>query len=83
MLTYSYREHALRRTRDAFREYKSAPGEQVDSLYKQGLEDLAVLKRQTVIDSMFKLDRLVVEGGKEGRQKGRSGDRIRVDERQD
>lgn len=35
-------------------------------------------QRQTVISQFFQLDRLVVEGGKTGRQTGGSGDIARV-----
>lgn len=35
------------------------------------------IQRQTVISQFFQLDRLVVEGGKEGRQTGRRNDIIR------
>ena len=35
------------------------------------------LQRQTVVSQFFQLDRLVVEGGKTGKQTGDSGDIIR------
>ena len=34
-------------------------------------------QRQTVISQFFQLDRLVVEGGKQGKQSGKSGDIVR------
>jgi hypothetical protein len=34
-------------------------------------------QRQTVVSQFFQMDRLVVEGGKEGKQKGNDGDIIR------
>jgi hypothetical protein len=36
------------------------------------------LQRQTVISQFYQIDRLVVEGGREGKQKGDSNDIIRV-----
>jgi hypothetical protein len=38
------------------------------------------LQRQTVISQFYQLDRLVVEGGKQGKQTGNSGDIIRQKE---
>jgi hypothetical protein len=59
---FSYREHALRRTKDAFREFQAVQNtEKLNELYQQGLHDLGVLRRQTAIGTMFKSDRLVVE----------------------
>lgn len=34
-------------------------------------------QRQTVVSQFFQLDKLVVEGGKQGKQKGNSGDIVR------
>jgi hypothetical protein len=36
-----------------------------------------LLQRQTVISQFYQLDRLVVEGGKQGKQTGNKGDIIR------
>lgn len=58
----SYREYAIRRTRDAFRDNKLIKDpEQIKSLYQKGLKELGVLKRQTVINNMFTMEKLVVE----------------------
>jgi len=38
----------------------------------------ATIQRQTVISQFYQIDRLVVEGGKEGKQKGDSNDIMRV-----
>ncbi|RYC55278.1 hypothetical protein CHU98_g10929 [Xylaria longipes] len=35
------------------------------------------LQRQTIVSRFYEIDRLVVEGGMSGKQKGRSGDRSR------
>ncbi|TKA42971.1 hypothetical protein B0A49_12708 [Cryomyces minteri] len=75
---YNFREYARRRTTDAFREHAHESEERaVQELMQKGLKELQVLKRQTVVSQFFQLDRLVVEGGKEGRQKGDKGDIIR------
>lgn len=39
--------------------------------------NIMVMQRQTVVSQFFQLDRLVVEGGKEGRQKGNRNDIVR------
>ncbi|KAL6712437.1 hypothetical protein ACN47E_000314 [Coniothyrium glycines] len=75
---YNFREYAKRRTRDAFREHKDIKEErQIQELVQKGIKELQSLKRQTVISQFYQIDRLVVEGGKEGKQKG-DGDIIRV-----
>ena len=38
----------------------------------------ANVQRQTVISQFYQIDRLVVEGGKEGKQKGDHSDIVRV-----
>ncbi|EAT91680.2 hypothetical protein HBI56_012220 [Parastagonospora nodorum] len=75
---YNFREYAKRRTRDAFREAKSETEERrVQELMQKGLKELQMLKRQTVISQFYQLDRLVVEGGKQGKQTGNKGDIVR------
>ncbi|KAH8728923.1 hypothetical protein GQ44DRAFT_701292 [Phaeosphaeriaceae sp. PMI808] len=71
---YNFREYARRRTRDAFREYKSETEEKrIQELIQKGSNELQILKRQTVISQFYQLDRLVVEGGKQGKQTGNEG----------
>ncbi|KAF1980927.1 hypothetical protein K402DRAFT_399023 [Aulographum hederae CBS 113979] len=81
---YNFREYAKRRTRDAFRENRHVEGSgsdgterTVQELLQKGLKELQVLKRQTVVSQFFQLDRLVVEGGKTGKQKGDAGGIVR------
>ncbi|PIA97562.1 hypothetical protein CB0940_05438 [Cercospora beticola] len=75
---YNFREYATRRTKDAFREHKTVTDqEKVKELLEKGQKELQMLKRQTVVSQFFQLDRLVVEGGKEGRQKGGRNDIVR------
>ncbi|KAF3049159.1 hypothetical protein E8E11_007488 [Didymella keratinophila] len=75
---YNFREYAKRRTRDAFREHQlEAEERRVQELMQKGLKELQMLKRQTVISQFYQIDRLVVEGGKEGKQTGDRNDIIR------
>ncbi|KAF4122872.1 LYR motif-containing protein 4 [Geosmithia morbida] len=61
---YNYREYAKRRTRDAFRENMSVEEpRKIQELVQKGLNDLQLMKRQTIIGQFFQLDRLVVETG--------------------
>ncbi|KAF2436407.1 hypothetical protein EJ08DRAFT_667214 [Tothia fuscella] len=76
---YNFREYAKRRTKDAFREHHGESDEgKAKGLLQKGLRELQVMKRQTVISQFFQLDRLVVEGGKTGKQKGDRNDIMRV-----
>jgi hypothetical protein len=43
----------------------------------RGESKLIILQRQTVVSQFFQLDRLVVEGGKTGKQKGNEGGIVR------
>ncbi|ROW10198.1 hypothetical protein VMCG_01659 [Cytospora schulzeri] len=73
--SYNFREYAKRRTRDAFRENKDVQdSRQIQEFVQQGLKDLQMMKRQTVVSQFYQLDRLVVEGGISGKQKGNKGD---------
>ncbi|KAF2132249.1 hypothetical protein P153DRAFT_334970 [Dothidotthia symphoricarpi CBS 119687] len=75
---YNFREYAKRRTRDSFREHKSVTEENsVRDLLQKGQKELQMLKRQTVISQFYQIDRLVVEGGKTGKQTGNEGDIVR------
>ncbi|KAJ2990073.1 hypothetical protein NUW58_g3139 [Xylaria curta] len=75
---YNFREYAKRRTRDAFRESKSVEDpREIQNLIQKGLKDLQIMKRQTVVSQFYQIDRLVVEGGMSGKEKGKSGDRAR------
>ena len=60
--SYNYKEYVYRRTRDAFHANKhvSQP-DQVQDLYKKGLEALEISTRQGWINSQFKSGKLVVE----------------------
>jgi Complex 1 protein (LYR family) len=59
---YSFREYARRRTRDAFREHQNETDpERIQQFVARGLDDLEMLKRQTVVGKMYSTDKLVVE----------------------
>ncbi|KKY31450.1 putative iron-sulfur cluster biosynthesis protein isd11 [Diaporthe ampelina] len=76
--SYNFREYAKRRTRDAFRENKAVEDQrQIQELVQKGLKELQMMKRQTVVGHFFELDRLVVEGGISGKQKGNKGGIVR------
>ncbi|KAH8655064.1 hypothetical protein BGZ60DRAFT_418315 [Tricladium varicosporioides] len=75
---YNFREYAKRRTRDSFREHKDVQDpREIQELMQKGLKELQSMKRQTVVSQFFQLDRLVVEGGKSGKQTGRRNDIVR------
>ena len=62
---YNFRNYARRRTRDAFREHQQeTDSRRVQEFMQKGIQELQMLKRQTVVSQFFQLDRLVVEGGK-------------------
>ncbi|KAI5815915.1 hypothetical protein BZA77DRAFT_314567 [Pyronema omphalodes] len=76
---YNFREYAKRRTRDAFREHQKVTDvERIKELLAKGQKDLRMLQRQTMVSQFFQNDRLVVEGGKSGRQTGNKGDITRT-----
>lgn len=59
---YGFREYARRRTRDAFREHKAETDPQrIQDLVSRGINELQMMKRQTVIGQMYNMDKLVVE----------------------
>ncbi|KAH8601792.1 hypothetical protein B0O99DRAFT_680911 [Bisporella sp. PMI_857] len=75
---YNFREYAKRRTRDAFREHKDVQdARKIQELIQKGLKELQSMKRQTVVSQFYQLDRLVVEGGKSGKQGGQRNDIVR------
>ncbi|KAJ5288535.1 LYR motif-containing protein 4 [Penicillium angulare] len=75
---YNFREYARRKTRDSFREgQKESEERRIQELIQSGLQDLRLLKRQTIISQFYQLDKLVVEGQKTGKQSGEQGDIVR------
>ncbi|KAL2021007.1 hypothetical protein VTK56DRAFT_7781 [Thermocarpiscus australiensis] len=75
---YNFREYAKRRTRDAFRENKGVEDpRRIQELMQKGLENLQMLKRQTMISQFYQLNSLVVEGGISGKDKAGHGEIVR------
>ncbi|KAI9292943.1 hypothetical protein K502DRAFT_294537 [Neoconidiobolus thromboides FSU 785] len=59
---YNFQQYGLRRTKDAFRSNKDLKDKQeIINCYNKALEDLEVVKRQTLISSLFGADKLVIE----------------------
>ncbi|KIV78910.1 hypothetical protein PV11_06512 [Exophiala sideris] len=75
---YNFRMYAKRRTRDAFHEYQNeSDPRRVQELVQKGLKELQMMKRQTVVSQFYQLDKLVVEGGKTGKETGDNNSIIR------
>merc|ERR1712187_57566 len=75
---FNFREYARRRTKDAFREHQNEAEERkVQELIQDGLQDLRMMKRQTIISQFYQMDKLVVEGQETGKQTGGKGDIVR------
>lgn len=59
---YNFREYLTRRIQDAFKEHKNLTNEEsITTFYNEGINNLAMLTRQTTISQMFTFDKLVVE----------------------
>lgn len=59
---YNFREYAKRRVQDAFKEHKNLKEEdKIVAFFNEGVDNLALLNRQTVISQMYTTEKLVVE----------------------
>lgn len=59
---YNFREHAKRRVNALFKEHKDLKDPQeISKFYNDGIDNLALLTRQTTISQMYTFDKLVVE----------------------
>ncbi|KAK9379383.1 complex 1 protein-domain-containing protein [Kockiozyma suomiensis] len=59
---YNFREYALRRTRDAFRDHMSETDPRaIQEFLTKAENSLSMLKRQTSISQMYKFNEQVVE----------------------
>jgi len=59
---YNVRNYALRRTRDAFKEYKTVENpSEIEELIIRGQNNLDVLKRQATISQLFGSGKLIIE----------------------
>ncbi|KAJ5632935.1 hypothetical protein N7490_009274 [Penicillium lividum] len=78
---YNFREYAIRKTRDSFREHQNeSEDRRIQELIQSGLQDLRLLKRQTTISQFYQMDKLVVEGQKTGKETGEHGGIVRQKE---
>lgn len=61
--SYNYREYAIRRTRDYFRDpnNKTLSQDQLCILYKKGCENLSSLKRQVIVSQLYAGPKLIIE----------------------
>lgn len=50
---YNFRTYALRSTKSKFRANAGASGEEVDKLLQNGRKDLELIRRQTLIGSLY------------------------------
>ncbi|CUM53972.1 unnamed protein product [Debaryomyces tyrocola] len=59
---YNFREFTKRKIVDSFKANKSLKDDEaIKSFYNEGIDQLAMLQRQTTISQMFTFDKLVVE----------------------
>ncbi|KAJ5930641.1 hypothetical protein N7466_006134 [Penicillium verhagenii] len=78
---YNFREFARRKTRDSFREHQNeSEDRRIQELIQTGLQELRLLKRQTIISQFYQMDKLVVEGQKTGKETGDHGSIVRQKE---
>ncbi|XP_055294765.1 LYR motif-containing protein 4 [Sitodiplosis mosellana] len=60
--SYNFRNYALRRIRDAFKDNKSlSQAQEVQKQYQFANENLDIIKRQTIIGKLYSSDRLCIE----------------------
>ncbi|CAG8708631.1 17324_t:CDS:2, partial [Gigaspora rosea] len=59
---YNFSAYAYRRTRDSFREHKNETRpDKITELVKKAEHELAILQRQGYLNSLYAVDKLVVE----------------------
>ncbi|WPK25083.1 hypothetical protein PUMCH_002384 [Australozyma saopauloensis] len=59
---YNFREYFRRKAQHDFKEHKNVADEQqITRLYNEGIDQLALLNRQSAISQMFTFEKLVVE----------------------
>ncbi|KXJ71126.1 LYR motif-containing protein 4 [Aedes albopictus] len=60
--SYNFRNYALRRVRDAFRENKAlTDSSKIQAEMEYARKNLDIIKRQALISQMFRADKLVIE----------------------
>lgn len=59
---YNYREYSMRKIRDTFRSNKTVTSpEKISELMKKGMVNLDIIKRQVLINQMYKTNPMVLE----------------------
>ncbi|XP_071784638.1 LYR motif-containing protein 4-like [Asterias amurensis] len=59
---YNYREYALRRTKDAFKENKTLTDEvEIKAFIKKAEKNLEIIKRQVALSQLYTDPKLVIE----------------------
>ncbi|KAK7203565.1 complex 1 protein [Myxozyma melibiosi] len=59
---YNFREYALRRTRDGFRDHKAESDPRaIEDFLTKAEKELSMLKRQTAVSQMYQFNEQVVE----------------------
>jgi len=60
--SYNFRNYFLVKTKDAFRGIQNEPNpEKLSSFYRTAVEELAVLKRSAIVNSLYGGRKLVIE----------------------
>ncbi|XP_045461292.1 LYR motif-containing protein 4 [Harmonia axyridis] len=59
--SYNFRNYALRKIRDNFKENKSIKGDNIELYLNEAKRNLEVIKRQVIIGRMYDTDKLVIE----------------------
>ena len=63
---YNFREYSLRRVKYEFRANKTVDQPRALELYKDGLKQFDVLKRQSIISQLYPVDESVLENKPKG-----------------
>ncbi|XP_005092109.1 LYR motif-containing protein 4 [Aplysia californica] len=64
---YNFRNYALRRTRDAFKENKAiTDAGQIQALVVKAQENLEMLRRQATVSQLFGSEKLIIESQPKG-----------------
>ncbi|XP_008545522.1 LYR motif-containing protein 4 [Microplitis demolitor] len=72
--SYNYREYALRKVRDEFRENKTLQDNNlIQDCYNKGLENLEIIKRQVILSNLYGTRPLVIENKHLGQDKVHPG----------
>ncbi|KXJ23180.1 LYR motif-containing protein 4 [Exaiptasia diaphana] len=60
--SYNYREYAIRKAKDEFRAHKNiTDSEHIKQLIQQAEQNLHIIRRQTLLNNMYRHEKLVIE----------------------